>query len=421
MDTFIKKKKPSIWQKYRVYISSGLVLVVLGVFFVTKSLATVGFHVDRDSIVISNVKKGEFKASVKGPGILAPNNVRWLSSRVDGHVERVLVKAGDAVVEGQALLELSNPKLVREREEAQWEYEAQESDIKAQLAANESQLLDQKAMTLESKSAYDAVKLRFDAESELLEKGKGAISLIDYKRTKLQMEQYKERWEIEIVRFEKLKKAIKAQNDANQARLNKMANTLEKVQQQVAGLTLRATMNAVVQEIPNNAGQKVSEGEPIAKLAKQDELYAVLSIPEIQIGAVQLGQKVTIDTRNNKIVGSVLRIDPSVRDGVVKVDVLLNEQLPSDARPDLSIEGDIEVAYLPNALSVARPTFSQSHSITSLYKINKESQTIERVVVKFGQGASDRIQIIDGLEEGDQIVISDTSSWDNHQNIRIRS
>lgn len=382
-------------------------------------LAQADFSVDSNNMVYGEVTRGEFTVSVRGTGVLVPDHIQWLATNVDARVDTLYVKAGKLVKKGDLIVVLTNPLLTQKLEETEWELEALEAETIAEIVAQESLLLEQKSQTFNAKLDYESSKLRQDAQSQLFNGKSGAVSKLDYEKTKLETSQHQQRWANNQERYTKMRENLVAQNNARNARLNKMRKSLIRVKQQVEDLKIRATMDSVVQEIPLEAGQQIPMGANIAKLARRDSLIAELQIPEIQIRSVAIGQKVIVDTRNNKIEGLVTRIDPSVINGTVQVDVDFSEKLPLDARPDLTVDGEIKIAEISNTLQVSRPLFAQSQSRSTLYKLTEDGRFAERVTVNLGLGSVNNIQILEGLNAGDKIIISDPTSWETYNKIRI--
>jgi HlyD family secretion protein len=382
-------------------------------------LSQANFSVDAKNIVTDEVKRGEFSVSVRGSGVLVPDNVQWLSASVEATVERVVVKPGTIVKRGDLIVELSNPQLLQLLEETQWELEARVAEAKASQVVLKSTFLMQKAAMLNAKLDYQSSKLKLEAHTQLLSRNLGVVAKIDYEQTRLETIQSKQRWDIQQEVLSTMQESIEAQNNARIARLNKMRKELERAQQQVENLTIFASIDSVVQEVPVEPGQRISMGGNIAKLAQQDSLIAEIDIPELEIRNVAIGQTVIIDTRNYKVTGRVSRIDPAVVNGNVQVDVEFTDKLPLDARPDLAVEGEIKIAEIPDTLFVNRPLFAQSQSETAVYKISQDGNFAQRVMVTLGKGSIHQIQVMDGLSSGDKIIISDPSSWDSYQKIRI--
>ncbi|WDE00605.1 efflux RND transporter periplasmic adaptor subunit [Thalassomonas actiniarum] len=417
MDINRAKAKKSALSRYWPW--SILVFLLAGAAYYLYFLAQADFAIDSETLVIGQVKQGKFSVSVRGSGVLVPDNIQWLSANVDARVERILAKPGKIVNKGDLIVELSNPKLVQLLEETQWELEAVAAENEAERVIQESALLDQKTSVLNARLDYESSKLEQDAHSELFQKKTGAVSKIDYQRTRLETKQFKQRWHIQQQRLAKMTENLSVQNNARDARLKKMRKTLERVRQDVNSLKVYASINSVVQDVPVEAGQRITMGGNIAKLARQDSLIAELQVPELQIRDVMIGQKVVIDTRNNKASGVVTRVDPAVVNGNVQVDVSFSGELPGDARPDLTVDGEIKIAEISDTLYVSRPLFAQSQSTASFYKVTDSGNFASRVKVKLGKGSVDQIQILEGLAPGEKIIISDPSTWESYQKVRI--
>lgn len=396
-------------------IAIGLMLFV----YIAWDKGQASYATDGDALVYGRVKQGVLEVKVRGTGYLVPLDVRWIAARVEGRVEQLLIKPGTSVEAGDLILELSNPELVQLLEETRWEMEALDAETTAQQVTLQSQLLDQKTVVLNAQLDYESAKLQLDAEAQLIGGDKAAVSRLDYERSKLRTRQYQQRWEIEQQRYEKMEENHQAQTHALQARLNKMQKTVQKVEQQVDSLMVRASMDSVIQEIPLQLGEQVLPGANMVKLARQDELIAELQIQEAQIRDVSIGQPVLIDTRNNTVNGVVTRVDPAVIGGTVQVDVAFVDPLPADARPDLSVDGEIQVSHIEDTLYVSRPLFSQSHSQTAVYRLTQDGDYAERVQVRLGSGSVNEIEVLQGLQAGDQIILSDSSSWESHDLISI--
>jgi len=417
LDIAVNKQKKTLLKK--LWPLALVVAVVAIALNYSAYLFQADFVIDNDTLVYGEVKQGQFSISVRGAGLLVPDKIKWLAASVDGHVERVVVKPGKAVKKGELIIELSNPRLKQLQEETKWELEAMIAESKASQAEQKSELLFQKSRMLDAKLNYESSKLRLDAQQELFNNKTGAVSKIDYEKTKLETKQYKLRWHIQEEVLHSMTENIVVQDNALKSRVNKMQKTLERAEQQVKNLMIYASLDSVVQDVAVEPGQRVNMGSNLAKLAQQDSLIAELQVAELLIGDVKIGQQVTIDTRNNKVTGIVARVDPAVVNGNVQVDVSFTQALPSDARPDLSVDGEIKITDIADTLYVSRPIFSQRQSNSTLYKLNPDGNIAKRTQVRLGKGSINQIQIIDGLTVGDKIIISDASSWQKYQTVRI--
>ena len=393
-------------------------MIIVGFYFSAK-FAQSGVSIAKETLVYGEVRQGNFSVSVRGAGVLVPDKIQWLSASVDAHVERIVVKPGKVVKKGELIIELSNLQLKQLLDETRWELTAKIAESKASQVAQKSALLDKEALKLDAQLKYESSKLRLDAQQELFDKKSGAVSKIDYEKTKLETKQFKQRWAIQEKILQSMNENINAQNNARESRLNKMRKTLERAEQQVRNLMVYASIDSVVQEVAVEPGQRINMGNNLAKLSQKDSLIAELQVAELLIGEVNIGQQVVIDTRNNKVNGKVIRVDPAVVNGKVQVDVAFSEPLPTDARPDLSVDGEIKITDIADTLYVNRPVFAQSRSESMLYKLSPQEDFAKRIKVNLGKGSINKIQIIDGLALGDKIIISDPSRWQNHEQIRL--
>lgn len=379
-----------------------------------------GHLVDRDNILIDTVKRGELNVTVRGIGVLVSKEVRWVATDIEGKVDVIHIKAGALVRKGELLLELRNPRIVRQLEEHQWQLEEMQAQIVADKLILESQLFDQEAAVINERLNHERAMLSLNAQRSLLEKDVGAVSMIDHEEIKIDVAQYKQRWSLELKRLEKAKAAMEASFAAAEARLKRMQRIVQRIQEQVDGLQVKASMDSIVQEMPLEPGQQVTAGTNLARLAKKGTFIAELRIPEKLVTDVIIGQSVIIDTRSNQIPGKVQRIDPGVINGSVQVDVLLTEIAPPEARPDLSVEGVINIAKLDDTLFVKRPMFAKQGAQTQVFKLENEQETAHRTPVTFGRISTRFIEVKEGLNAGDSIVVSDISDWETIQTIRIK-
>lgn len=418
MDILItKRKKPKF--VIGVAVIAALVILTFSARFLWM-LSQTDLSLKKETLVFGEVKKGDFIVNVRGTGRLRPENIQWLSTGVQvAKVERVVVKPGIEVIEGDLIVELSNPQLLQKLSETEWAYEETEADVIANRIARESALLDQESAVLDAKLNYESSLLKYEAELELLKQSPGSVSSLTHKKTRLETHQYKQRWDISKVRYTKMQENSVAQTNASRARLNNAKRILERAKQQVNDLMVRATMDSVVLEVPLEVGQRISFGSNIAKLAQKDRLFAELEIPEIQIRGVAAGQKTMIDTRSNKLTGFVSRVDPAVVNGKVKVEITITAPLPPEARPDLSVDGEIKITEIQKTLYVQRPLFSQSFSESILFKVSKDETVANPILVSMGAGSINEIQILEGLEAGDKIIVSNPTRFEDTNQIRI--
>ncbi|QZO14973.1 efflux RND transporter periplasmic adaptor subunit [Pseudoalteromonas piscicida] len=417
MDIVRKDKKKGVGRRVKWALVMVFSLTLVTVFLLNTTNAS--YLANKESLLIDSVKRGDLHINVRGTGVLVPKEKRWIAVSVSGRVERILKKPGAVVKQGELILELSNPHLVQQMEEAKWELQALQSEVQARKVALESELLDQEIRVMNEKLSFERSKLTLNAQQELLEKGFDALSKIDFEEVKMDVMQYEQQWMLEKQRLEKRKENLAAQVEASEARLGMMQQVVNRYAQQVDSLKVTATMDSIIQEVPIELGQEVSAGTNLALLARSDIFIAELRIPEKQIKDVALGQRTILDTRSSKIEGSVLRIDPIVSNGSVQVDIELTSALPKEARPELSVDGVIEINTIPNTLFVRRPMFANSFSQMEIYILETSGDFAVKHPVNFGFMSSQYIQIEGGLKEGEQVIVSDASNWKQHERIQI--
>jgi len=404
-------------RKRRILIGVGLAALA------ATTLALAGLkpaapEVERGAVWVDTVKRGELLRQVRGPGTLVPKEIRWIAAESDGRVERVLVKPGATVKADTVLLELYNPDVVRAFDDARAGYAGAQADHAALKVRVENEELDQRARHAAARADYESAKLQVEAEAELVENG--VVSQITYKRSVLTAEQLKVKLDIETERLGKAKGSVDAQVNASLARLEQSRTSFKLREQQFRGLKVRAGISGVLQQLPVEAGQQVQQGMNLARVAQPETLIAELRIPETQARDVALGQKVAVDTRNGIVEGAVLRIDPGVSNGTVQVDVELTGALPRGARPDLSVDGTIEIERLADVLYVGRPAYGQPESTITLFKLDADGDEARRVPVALGRSSVNLIEVRQGLVEGDQVVLSDTAQWDDYDRIELK-
>jgi HlyD family secretion protein len=417
MDIQREKKITPLWRKY------WYVPIVLMLAFATYKLKSfmgdASFIVNQSELVTAVVEQGRFQVNVRATGVLKPVYIRWVSAQVSGRVEQAFVKAGALVSKGKILMQLSNPELHRELEKARWEFEAKKAENYAAFITLESQLLDLENSVVEADYSYQISKLKLDAETQLIAQKNATVSALDYQHSQLAVKQKNQYLLSQKQKVEKMKARLLASKTAQQARLGLVKNNYQRIKDQVDALAVKATTNGVIQQVSLALGEQVQVGGSVALIADQRSLFAELQVQENKVSDIALGQTVVVDTRSNKISGEVIRIDPAVNNGMVQIDVQLNSELPNDARPDLTVDGLIEVSNIADTLYVKRPVFAPRYSDAGLYKLINDKEFAQKQKVKLGQSSVNQIQILSGLVVGDEIIISDTTSWQEHQEVMI--
>lgn len=414
------RQRPDIKQnkrKRRIWLGSLAALLVIGVSVVLATLESAAPTVPRDSVFLGTVQRGELIRQVRGPGTLVPSEERWIAAVTDALVEQQIIKPGAAVTPESVILEMSNPELSQALQEAELELEAGLADHLALEVALINRGFEGEARLAEIRAEYLGAKLQVEAEAGLFESN--IISRLDYERSKLREEQLATRFDIENRRVAQSERSFKAELAASEARLERLRNMLALRQEQTDGLTVRAGIEGVLQEVLPEVGQRVSTGTALARVARTDSLLAELRIPEVQAKDLLLDQPAVIDTRNGTARGRVVRIDPAVVSGSVTVDVDFIDPLPDGARPDLSISGTIEIERLEDVVYVGRPVNGQAGGYVSLFRLEPDGADARRVQVRLGRGSVNEIEVIEGLEPGDRVILSDLSQWENADRIKL--
>lgn len=399
---------------YGVLAGAALILITVGI----NSLEPAAREVDRAAVWIEKVQRGEMLRSVRGPGTLVPEEIRWIAAQTEARLERIVIQPGATVTVGSVILELSNPEVEQAAQEAELGLLASKAEFEDLRVRLDSQLLDQQANLAQNKADMESALL--DAEADQILFDSGVISEIQLKQTKLRAEQLKLRHEIEQQRLQKTGESITAQLAVQKTALDQQQALYALRRNQLESLRVRSDLAGVLQQVPVEEGQRVTPGTNLARVARPDVLKAELRIAETQAKDIQIGQIASIDTRNGIIPGKVARIDPAVQQGTVTVDVTLEGELPRGARPDLSVDGTIELERLEDVLYVGRPAYGQPMSTVGLFKLSSQDDTAERIQVQLGRSSVNTIEIIGGLNIGDQVILSDTSQWDDADRIRLR-
>lgn len=384
------------------------------------TLARIDFstqRVERRKVTIDTVKRGLLEVKVHANGQLVPRNVEYIASQVNGRVAREVVKPGDVVKAGDVLVELANPQLVASADEARSAWEGAVNEAKATEAEQRANLLNQEAVLTQAKFDMQKAQGRLAAETKLL--GRGIVSEIDYDNSKLTVAQTTEQYALEQNRFKAIRDNVKVQIDVKQSRVDELARALDRARDQVDSLRIVAGIDGVVQEISVDVGQQLQPGAPVGRIAQPDQLYAELRVPAREATEVQIGQNVTVDTRNGTVEGTVTRVDPAVTNGTVIVDVDLKGAIPAGARPQLPVEGVVFLSQLPDTLYVGRPAYVKSNAAIAVYKLEAGGAYATRVPIQAGKVSLDYLQVMAGLEAGDRIITSETGEWQGKERILL--
>ena len=390
-----------------------LVAMTLGL----RGLKPAAPRVDRASIWIDSVQKGPLVIEVRGPGTLVPERIRYISAITAGRVERRLAEPGQEVQPETVLLELSNPDVQLEALESERQLTVSQADRVNLQTDLKTQRLNQEAQVAAAKAAYLDAKRNAEAAQELV--AKELISTMEASRALDRVEEMETRYRVEEERLQVMVGASDSQLALQKAQVGRLNAVTEFQRSRVRSMKVLAGAHGILQELPLEVGQWAQSGATLARLVEPGKLKAVLRIPETQAKDISIGQPAKIDTRNGIVRGKVRRIDPAVQNGTVTVDVSLEGEMPRGARPDLSVDGTIEVERLPDVLHVGRPAYGQANSAVGLFKLTPDGSEATRATVRLGRTSVNTVEIVGGLSRGDKVIISDMSRWDGYDRVRV--
>lgn len=400
--------------------------ILLGAFvLITVPLATWGLGqlkpaappVERGSVLIDKVKRGPMLVERRGLGTLVTEEVFWIPAITDGRVEKVHLRPGVKVTKDTILMELSNPELTLQMVDYEWQVKQAEASFIELKVRLEGQNLDLEARRAQLQSEHTQARLRFERDEKLNQQG--LTPDITLKLSRATAEEMEKRVSIEQKRIDISGESIEAQLAAQRVQIEKLKAAYALKRNQVDQLRIRAGADGVLQELALEVGQRVTPGTILAKVAEPHRLKAVLKIAETQAKDILIGQVATIDTRNGIVQGRVSRIDPAVQNGTVTVDVKLQGKLPDGARPDLSVDGTVEIERMNDVVYVQRPVFGQPNSLITIFRLDPGTKDASRVQVKLGRSSVNTIEVLEGLRVGDEVILSDMSAYDAHNRVRL--
>ena len=404
-------------RRRRILFACGGVLALIVITVALSHLKPAVPSVDRSTVWVDTVKRGPMVREVRGLGTLVPEEIRWIPANTEGRVEKIVVRPGTQVKADTVILELSSPELEQAAHDAESKLKAAEAEFTTLQAKLQRDLLDQESNTARVHSEYQQARMESETNEQL--KKNGLVAELQYKTAQVKAAELANRDAIEEKRLNFARDSIDPQLASKQAEVDQVKAAAQLKLDQVEALHVKAGMNGVLQQMPVDVGQRVKIGDNLARVADPTKLKAEIKIAETQAKDIQIGEKTTIDTRNGVVTGHVTRVDPAVEQGTVKVDAQIDGELPRGARPDLTIDGTIELERLDDVIYVGRPAFGQENNTVSIFKLVSGSSEAVRTPVKLGRSSVNSIEIINGLQPGDQVILSDTSAWDAHERIRL--
>ncbi len=401
----------------RIVMGAGGLVAVLLITLGLSRLKPAAPTVERSTVWIDTVKRGPMLRQVRGLGTLVPEDIRWITAQTEGRVERHVILPGTDVKPDSVILELSNPEVELQALDAESQLRAAEAAYTELTVRLKSQRLDQEAAAARVRRTTLQARMRADADEQLAKDG--LVADITVKISRVTADELQNRDRIEQERLSIGGEAVEAQLTVQVAQVEQAKALARLRREQFNALKVRAGMEGVLQQLPVEVGSRVTAGTNLARVAQPGKLKAVVRIAETQAKDVEKGQKASVDTRNGVVEGHVARVDPAAQNGTVTVDVALDGPLPKGARPELSVDGTIELERLTDVLYVGRPAQGQAESLVGLFRLGEGGVEATRVKVQLGRASVNTVEIVSGLKDGDQVVLSDTSAWDAFDRIRL--
>lgn len=399
------------------YIAAAVVLIPL-VTYALSRLKPAAPSVDRATVWTDAVKRGPMLREVRGLGTLVPETIRLIPAATDGRVEQRHLLPGVPVQANTVIFDMSNPELEQAALDAEYQLKGAEAGLENMKAQLQNQLMDRRAQAAGIRSAYHTADLQWHNNEKLFELGLVADFVL--KTSQVQAEELAKQNEIAEKQVQTFADSIDAQLAVQQSNVDEKRALYQLKRSQLDELHVRPGIDGVLQELDVEVGQKVLQGTVLARVAQPSHLKAQLKIAETQAKDIVIGQKASVDTHNGVIAGHVARIDPAVQNGTVTVDVSLDGALPQGARPDLSVEGTIEIERLADVLFVGRPVHGEANSTVGLFKLVDDGKEAVRTQVQLGRTSVNTVEIVKGLQIGDQVILSDMSAWDNFDRVQLK-
>lgn len=412
----IKRTRPSKGRKWIAYGGAAVLLLGAASAALARMEPSVP-SVDRATLLLDTVRKGDMVRQVRGPGTLVAEDIRWISAITQGRVESKLVQSGTQVTPGTVLITLSNPDVERQALEAQRQLTAAQAELVTLRTTLQNGLLAQRGAVAQVQAQYNQARRQAEAAEALGRQN--LASGQELAKARDDVADLQTRLDVERQRLEHLRSGMRQQLASQESQVAMLRRLAEFNQGQIASMQVRSPSAGVLQELPVELGQWVNSGATIAKVVQPSRLKAVLRIPETQARDLAVGQAASIDTHNGVVPGRVVRIDPAAQNGTVAVDVALEGTLPRGARPDLTVDGTIEIERLRDVLHVGRPAYGQAESTLEMFRVQPGGAAV-RTSVRLGRGSASSVEVLQGLQPGDVVVLSDMSSYESTPRVKLK-
>jgi HlyD family secretion protein len=404
-------------QRRRLIVVGAIAALLGGVALALARMEPAVPAVDRSLLWIDTATRGPMVRQARGIGALVAENIAWLAARTEGRVEKVLLRPGAVVTADSVILVLSNPQVEQAAADADSELQSAQSALVTYKAELESAALAAESAAAAARAQMEESRLKAEMNERLFQRG--LVPEIDVRLSRVTAEQAATHYEIERKRFAFARQSVAPQLAAKRADVDRLRAQARLRHEDLEALHVKAGMSGVLQSLPVEIGALVAQGANVARVADPTRLKAEIRIPETQAKDVTIGLPASIDTRNGVVMGRVARIDPAAKAGTVLVDVELAGTLPAGARPDLSVDGTIELARVAATLTIGRPAAAQELGTIRLYKVDANERYADKLEVRLGRGSINKIEVVSGLQPGDRVILSDMSRWDSAARIRL--
>jgi HlyD family secretion protein len=401
----------------RIAIGAAAAVALVAITVVLARLKPAVPTVDKSLVWINTVKRGPMVRQVHGPGTLVPVDIRWIAARTQGRVDKFVLLPGAIVQPDSVIMVLSNPDVTQAALDTESALKASEADYANLKVTVQQAVLQSESEAATAKAAFEVARLQAEVDEQLFKDG--LVSELNLRLAKVTAEQDDILNSIAQKRYAFAQDSVQPQLAVKQATVDQARAQAKLKLAEADALNVRAGMSGILQVVPVEVGAQVTPGTNLARVADPSRLKAVIQIAETQAKDVQIGQSAEIDTRNGIAKGTVSRVDPSVQNGTVSVDVALPGELPQGARPDLSVDGVVELEHLDDVVFVERPAFGQEHSTAGIFVLDADGVYANRTQVQLGRSSVNTIEIVKGLQPGDRVILSDMSQWDTHDRIKL--
>ena len=414
-------RDPKPKTRKRIIQWSVAAVALTGVTVGLRNLEPAAPSVDAATVWMDTVQHGTMVRQVRGPGTLVPEQMRWITALTAGRVEQIIVLPGTVIEENTVIIRMSNPDVVVQLLQAQQALSSAEATLIQLGSSLATQRLSQQALLAQVRTQLRNAERDHATNQRLYDTNPELVAATEFASTRDAVEEFKERVRLGEEQVSVLVASVDEQLNAQRVQIGRLVDIVDFNRDRVSSMEVTAGVSGVLAELPLDEGQWVQSGETLARVVQPGRLKAEVRIPQTQAQDIAAGQVAYIDTRNDTIVGQVVRIDPSVQNGTVTIDVALPADLPRSARPDLSIDGNVVIQRLDDVTYVGRPAYGQANQRVGMFKVIEDGQYAERVNVLLGASSVNEIAVLEGLQEGDVVILSDMSQWDGFDRVRLRN